>query len=207
MQGISGLPTTEGNTARRRTTPGEPETCHCRCRRRARQREKRPRGSFFFFLFFFLLVGLFSDSWSSSLSCCFLCCLWAAWRSPSPLPTPQPVRAGWGSGGHQLRSAAGCGHSCAARAPRGCPAAPPVEAASVPVGQSATREPPPPLSSQPSVPVGRRATQAPHHGCVARPRRAPIRRSAARVEATSAAVAAASASQSQRNRGRVQHKS
>ena len=55
--------------------------------------------------------------------------------------------------------------------PREVPSAA-VEAASVPAGQSATREPPPPLSSPPSVPVGRRASQAPHHGCDAGPRRA-----------------------------------
>ena len=45
----------------------------------------------------------------------------------------------------------------------------------------------------PSVPVGPRASQAPHHGCDAGPRRAPLRRSAARVSTTSAAAAAASA--------------
>ena len=83
----------------------------------------------------------------------------------------------------------------------------PVEAASVPPGQSASREPPLLLS----VPVGRRTPQAPHHGCDAGPRRAPLLRSAARAEATSAAVAAASATRrSQRHQhgstARHQHK-
>ena len=43
-----------------------------------------------------------------------------------------------------MRSAAGCGRSAAAQGQRDCRAEPPVEAASVPVGQSASREPPPP---------------------------------------------------------------
>ena len=49
------------------------------------------------------------------------------------------------------------------------------------------------LSSLSSVPVGLRSTQAPHHGCDAGPQRAPWRRSAARAEASSAALAPAAA--------------
>ena len=74
--------------------------------------------------------------------------------------------------------------------------------------QTLSEQPAASLSLPSSVPVGLRA-QLPtlHPGCDARPRQAQMRRSAARVGATSAAVAAASASQSQRNHGRVQHKS
>ena len=43
MPSISGLTTTEGNTARRKTSPGKQvlQACHCRCRRRARPRRER----------------------------------------------------------------------------------------------------------------------------------------------------------------------
>ena len=54
------------------------------------------------------------------------------------LPT-LPERAGRGSAGCALRSAAGCGRFAAAPGRRDCRAAPPAEAASVPVGQSASR--------------------------------------------------------------------
>ena len=61
-----------------------------------------------------------------------------------------------------LRSAAGCGRSSAARAQRDCPAAPPEVEASVPVGRSASRAPPPPRPwRRSSVPVGRRSAASP----------------------------------------------
>ena len=63
---------------------------------------------------------------------------------------------------------------------------PPEVVSSVPVGCRAARSPPPPLSSPSSVPAGRRTSQAPQHSCNAGPRRAPSRRSAARVGATRA---------------------
>ena len=65
-------------------------------------------------------------------------------------PDAQPVRAGWGSGGLLLRSAAGCGHSSSARAPRGCPATPsppPWRRSSVPVGRRSAASPPSPSTS------------------------------------------------------------
>ena len=87
-----------------------------------------------------------------------------------------------------------CGRTSAAPELRAAaPAASPEALSSVPVGRCATRPLPPPLSSTPSDPVGQSATRAPHHGCDEGPRRAPLRRSAARGEATSAAAAASSA--------------
>ena len=50
-------------------------------------------------------------------------------------------------GRQSLRSAAGCGHFSAARAPRGCPAALPEVESPVPVGRSASRAPPPALAA------------------------------------------------------------
>ena len=120
-----------------------------------------------------------SISWTSA---CRLCCLlrsssfltWAASAPPLPsapqahgtsgrrarphrrlhLPTP-PERAGRESACRPTRSAAGCGHSSAARAPRGCPGAPPEVVCSVPVGRRAKRSPPPPTRPWlSSVPVG-----------------------------------------------------
>ena len=47
MPSILGLTTTEGNTARKGTSPGKPamQASHCRCRRRARPRRERERRS------------------------------------------------------------------------------------------------------------------------------------------------------------------
>ena len=69
------------------------------------------------------------------------------------LPTP-PDRAGRVSACRRLRSVAGCGHSSAAQAPRGCPAAP-RGVASVPEGRRSSRGPPPHwLRCLSSVPKG-----------------------------------------------------
>ena len=70
MPRISGQTTTEGNTARRGTSPGKPakRECHCRCRRRARPQEEREEafGSFFCFLFFLFLGDEEDQGWESS---------------------------------------------------------------------------------------------------------------------------------------------
>ena len=190
----------EEHSARRNAEENQPGACHRRGRRRARQREGREevRGVRLFLLFFLFLLLL---ACSNKILASNAEAVRKRKEEESTTSPADPARTGRAS-----RQAVPCGAPQAAVAPlrprvnETAPAVPPVEA-------SASRKPPPPLSSLPSVPVGLRASQAPHHGCDAGPRRAPMRQSAARVEATSAAVAAASASQSQRNHGRVQHKS
>ena len=101
------------------------------------------------------------------------------------LPTP-PERARRESACRPLRSAAGCGHSSAARAPRGCPAAPPGEVCSGSVERCASRAPHPPRCWwRSSVPVGRRSAAR----CSASQRPGPCGRSAVRVATTNAAAA------------------
>ena len=68
MPSISGQATTEGNTARKVTSPANParRACHCRCRRRAQPEEECEEvfGSFFFFLFAFSSLPLWQ--WEST---------------------------------------------------------------------------------------------------------------------------------------------
>ena len=99
---------------------------------------------------------------------------------------PHPPETAWRAAARRsLRSAAGCGHFSAARAPAGCPAAPPMEESSVPVGRRAKLAPPPPwLWRRSSVPVGRRSAAR----CGASQLPEPCGRSAVRVANAAAAL-------------------
>ena len=112
-------------------------------------------------------------------------------QRPRPrLPHP-PETARRAAASRPLRSAAGCGHFSAARAPAGCLAAPLVEESSVPVGRRAKLAPPPPwLWRRSSVPVGRHSAAR----CGASQLPEPCGRSAVRVATTNAAAAPVGAS-------------
>ena len=202
----------EEHSARRNTEENQPGACHRRGRRRARQREGREevRGVRLFLLFFlFLLLLACSDkrrarSRAAKASACTVKCSFSfsfsfSFSSSSSLlasnaeavrkrreeesttSPADPARTGRARVGRlfpaerrRLRSLRCGSGSTRLAGPH----------SRWPVGQSASRKPPPPLSSPPSVPVGRRASQAPHHGCDAGPRLASIRKSCRETLAT-----------------------
>ena len=179
MPSISGLTTTNGNTARRGRSPGKPaqDACHCRCRRRARHEESERRSEASA-----SSSSSFPSSWTRGAP------EHAPWtpgatpppagRTPpssAPPPSNRQTTARGGSGGRERRQLHlprwECGSvdavtrgicSSAATGQRDCRAAPPEVVSSVRVGLRARLAPPPPwLWRRCSVPVGRRAAATP----------------------------------------------
>ena len=152
-------------------------------------------GSFFFFLFFLFLGDEEDEGWESpcrysavsraNISCIsfssFVRSSSARWRRKETNVRRAPHRhrgaqAAWA----QKRPVSAEGKSVVAPGP----------VAPAPSGHQAA-----PLNWLSSVPVGRSSSHAPHHGCDEGLQPVPLRRSAARAEASSAAVAPSSASQ------------